>query len=459
MRNCNKLMAVLTAVLMLGGCANNGGSSVTETDPTSETVSKVNSTAETTAEISAPEQGGASQEAASGEPAAVSSGVEGEAAQNPGAGVDLVSGEYSENSLIFDLNGKYCDVSELPFSVRTYLPDFWGENLALSNACGGKLILGKRLRSDENGVPISEGQAFYTYDFKTGTLTEIFNTRNAPMPAEYPGAEYSVVQNINDTYTVYTVISEYREIIVAENHTTGKTVFTLANDNEKYWINSNSALIVGDYLYFDGTYYIPEFKKTIPVIFSVDLANGEIDILCSGMSEPRYGVANVCFKIESPNPDVEFYTNLRGEVFDGRYDKLRGVAAIFADTYFPIDCETLYDEYLGSREKICWIDKFEESHEIGTTGFNYELDIYFNSYNAAHITRDGIYLLELARYELENPSTINSTFRYLIGRYDEETGENTAALIESDGNDYVFVENTAIYIVDPDTLETMVLSM
>ena len=452
MRNCKKLIAVLTAALMLCGCANNTPSSQPETDSTAETVSEVNPTAEASAEISAPEQGGASQEAAPSGSAAVSSGVEWEAAQNPGAGVDLVSGEYSENSLIFDLNGKYCDASELPFSVRTYLPDFWGEKLALSNACGGKLILGKRLRYDENGVPISEGQAFYTYDLETGTLTEIFNTRNAPMPAEYPGAEYSVVQNISDTYTVYTVISEYREIIVAENHTTGKTVFTLANANEKYWINSNSALIVGDYLYFDGTYYIPEFKKTIPVIFSVDLANGDMDILCSGMSEPRYGVANVCFRIESPNPDAEFYTNLRGEVFDGRYDKLRGVSTIFADTYFPIEYETMFDEHLGSRDEIRWIDKFETYHEIGTTGFNYELAIHENS---AYITRDGIYLLELARYEPKE----KSTFRYLIGRCDEETGENTAALIESDGNDYVFVENTAIYIVDPDTLETMVLSM
>ncbi len=442
MRNCNKLMAVLTAVLMLGGCANNGGASVTETDPTSEAVSKVNPTAEASAEISAPEQAGASQETASGEPAAVSSGVEGEAAQNPGAGVDLVSGEFSENSLIFDLNGKYCDVSELPFSVQTFQPDIDPEELIFLKACGGKLLLMKGERLGEytdEYVPAGEIQwTIYSHDLRSGETSEVYTS------LVYPSY-------IDDTYVVF---SPSLESITAVDYTTGKTVFAQRNDPDKYtFYVTHNCLIVNDQLYFDGTYNIPEFKKTIPVIFSANLANGDMDILCSGMSEPRYGVANVCFKIETPNPDKEIYTNLRGEVFDGRYDKLRGVSTIFADTYFPIDCETLYDEYLGSREKICWIDKFEESHEIGTTGFNYELYFSYN-YNAGHITRDGIYLLELARYEPQN-----STFRYLIGRYDEETGENTAALIESDGNDYVFVENTAIYIVDPDTLETMVLSM
>ncbi len=440
MRNCNKLMAVLTAVLMLGGCANNGGASVTETDPTSEAVSKVNPTAEASAEISAPEQAGASQETASGEPAAVSSGVEGEAAQNPGAGVDLVSGEYSENSLIFDLNGKYCDVSELPFSVQTFQPDIDPEELIFLKACGGKLLLmkGKRLGEYDEYEPGGEIQwTIYSHDLRSGETSEVYTS------LVYPSY-------IDDTYVVF---SPSLESITAVDYTTGKTVFARQNDPDKYtFYVTHNCLIVNDQLYFDGTYNIPEFKKTIPVIFSANLANGDMDILCSGMSEPRYGVANVCFRIESPNADAEFYTNLRGEVFDGRYDKLRGVSTIFADTYFPIEYETMFDEHLGSRDEIRWIDKFETYHEIGTTGFNYELAIHENS---AYITRDGIYLLVLARYEPKE----KSTFRYLIGRYDEETGENTAALIESDGNDYVFVENTAIYIVDHDTLETMVLSM
>ncbi len=441
MRNCNKLMAVLTAVLMLGGCANNGGASVTETDPTSEAVSKVNPTAEASAEISAPEQAGASQEAAPSSPVDPgNSGGEVEAAQNPGAGVDLVSGEYSDNSLIFDLNGKYCDVSELPFSVQTFQPDIDPEELIFLKACGGKLLLmkGKRLGEYDEYEPGGEIQwTIYSHDLRSGETSEVYTS------LVYPSY-------IDDTYVVF---SPSLESITAVDYTTGKTVFARQNDPDKYtFYVTHNCLIVNDQLYFDGTYNIPEFKKTIPVIFSANLANGDMDILCSGMSEPRYGVANVCFRIESPNADAEFYTNLRGEVFDGRYDKLRGVSTIFADTYFPIEYETMFDEHLGSRDEIRWIDKFETYHEIGTTGFNYELAIHENS---AYITRDGIYLLVLARYEPKE----KSTFRYLIGRYDEETGENTAALIESDGNDYVFVENTAIYIVDHDTLETMVLSM
>lgn len=444
MRSCKKLMAVLTAALLLCGCANNGGSSVTETDPTAETAAAVNSTVEASAEISAPEQGGASQAAAPVAPGA--SGGEGEAAQNPGAGVDLVSKEFSENSLIFDLNGKYCDVSELPFSVRTFQPDIDPEELIFLKACGGKLLMMKGERIGEyNGEFFPEGDirwTIYSHDLKSGETSEVYTT------LDYPSY-------IDDTYVVF---SPGWDSITAVNYTTGKTVFAQRNDPDKYtfYVTPN-CIIVNDQLYFDGTYNIPEFKKTIPVIFRAYLSSGNMDILCSGMYEPRYGVANVCFKMESPNSDEDIYTNFRGEIFSERNDKLRGVSTIFTDTYFPIEYDNLYDEHLGSRNKICWIDKFEESQEIGTTGFNYELDVSYNS-NPAHITRDGIYLMELARYEQEN-FTVNSTFRYLIGRYDEETGENTAALIESDGNDYVFVENTAIYIVDPDTLETTVLSM
>lgn len=447
MRSCKKLMAVLTAALLLCGCTNNGGSSVTETDPTAETAAAVDPTAEASAELSAPEQGGAFQETASSSPVDPgNSGGDVEAAQNPGAGVDLVSGEFSENSLIFDLNGKYCDVSDLPFSVQTFQPDIDPEEIIFLRACGGKLLMmkGERLGeyTDEYYAGGEIQWTIYSHDLSSRETSEVYTS------LVYPSY-------IDDTYVVF---SPSLESITAVNYTTGKTVFAQRNDPDKYtfYVTPN-CIIVNDQLYFDGTYNITEFKKTIPVVFRANLANGDMDILCSGMSEPRYGVANVCFKMELPNADVDVYTNFRGEIFSERNDKLRGVSTIFTDTYFPIEYDILYDEHLGSRDKICWIDKYEESHEIGTTGFKYELDVSYNS-NPAHIIRDGIYLLELVRYDQEN-FTVNSTFRHLIGRYDEETGVNTAALIENDGNDYVFVENTAIYIVDPDTLETMVLSM
>lgn len=448
MPKIRKYIAALTAALLLCGCTNNDTSSAPESVSSSEATS---ATSENSPEIttSAPEQNTTPE----GGAAPADPGVTDTSSVNSG-GVDLVSGNYSDNNNIFDLNGKYCDISELPFSVETFQPELVPENSVCINVCNGKLILIHHQPTEDISPVNPSTWELYTYDLKSKELTEIYSSNEWKMTApNSTNMQYYSGNNAllyaDDTYVFIISPDEYgAERYTVINHTTGKIVLdlpkTTENGNTTYFANY-SMTIVYDYLYFDGYYYIAEYDKVIPVIFKANLQNGEIELFRTGACYPFYGVANVCFKIVLDSNQYyidDNYANLRGDIFQTS-DTGNNTQTSIADTYYPIVSQSLSDDILGSREKLSWIDKNNISHEIGTTGFNYYVV-------DKHITKDGIFLFTLCRNENQP--------RLLIGCYDEKSGINYAALVETNRDERVFMENTAIYLVKDNTLETTVLS-
>lgn len=448
MPKIRRYIAALTAALLLCGCTNNDTSSAPESVSSSEATS---ATSENSPEIttSAPEQNTTPE----GGSAPADPGVTDSSSANSG-GVDLVSGGYSENNNIFDLNGKYCDVSELPFSVETFQPELVSEDFRCINVCNGKLIL-IHYQPTEDILQVNQSSwELYTYDLKSGELTEICSSNEWKMTApNSTNMQYYSGNNAllyaDDTYVFIVSTDEYgAEEYTVINHTTGKTALKLPktseNGNTTYFANY-IVTIVYDYLYFDGTYYVSDYNMEIPVIFKANLQTGEIELFRTGACYPFYGVANVCFKIVLDYNQYyidDNYANIRGDIFQ-TYDPVNSTYTSIVDTYYPIVSQSLSDDILGSREKLSWIDKNNISHEIGTTGFNYYVV-------DKHITRDGIFLFNLYRD--------NNQSRQLIGCYDENSGINCAALVENNSNERIFMENTAIYLVNNNTLETTVLS-
>lgn len=453
MPKIRKYIAALTAALLLCGCTNNDTSSAPESVSSSEATS---ATSENSPEIttSAPEQNTTPE----GGAAPADPGVMDTSSVNSG-GVDLVSGNYSDNNNIFDLNGKYCDISELPFSVETFQPELVPENSVCINVCNGKLILIHykpiHYKPTEDIWQVDQSTwELYTYDLKSKELTEIYSSNEWKMTApNSTNMQYYSGNNAllyaDDTYVFIISTDEYgAERYTVINHTTGKIVLDLPktseNGNSTYFANY-FVTIVYDYLYFDGYYNIAEYDKAIPVIFKANLQNGEIELFRTGACYPFYGVANVCFKLVLDSNQYyidDNYANLRGDIFQTS-DTGNNTQTSIADTYYPIVSQSLSDDILGSREKLSWIDKNNISHEIGTTGFNYYVV-------DKHITKDGIFLFTLCRNENQP--------RLLIGCYDEKSGINYAALVETNRDERVFMENTAIYLVKDNTLETTVLS-
>ena len=356
-------------------------------------------------------------------------------AANPG-GVDLVSETYSENSLIFDLNGTYCDVSELPFSVETFKPELPVQRGYLCNVRGGKLII---QGWNENDLPDQRDWSIFTYDLRTEELTEVFNTKaalpdvlgSAPI---YADEEYVVVQVYPDHDTTYRVYK----------YGNNDPVFTLPeSDENNHYFTGGSMYIVYDQLFFDGNCRLAGFDKTVPVIYRAFLTHKELGVYAANVEYPRYGVGNVCFNMDFHDLTgiVDTYlSDLRGDIFKEYDDQTR---SLLENTYYPIQIRDIEDDILGFRYAVSWLDKSSDPHQIGTTGFGY------SSFNG-HITIDGIFMLPLYH-------DIGTSKKLLVGMYDKSTDTNRAALIPCESGS-VFAENTALYYVDRETLETIMLS-
>ncbi len=453
MRSFRKHLAALAAVLMLTGCSDNNSSTepgitsspevagitgetgetseITETDQTSKSTESTENTGNT----GIPEQSYSPAETA----------PEGENPQN--TGVSLVSGEYSDNTLIFSLKGRYCEFSELPISIQTYQPDLpEGQEFTLQNVCNGKMILRQEIPdadvqpADERFQPIR----LYAYDLKTGTLTQIFSSLE-PLP-ESEGAIIGSPFYVDDKYFAAFQDKGGEGFLTVFSHEERRAVLSLPLNSENCSLfYSGLVCIVDDYLYFDGEYTIQEFEKTVLAAFRANLLNGRVELISERIWAPHYGVGNVCFNVALYQ--MRGFTNLRGDYFPPG-DSSTGTQTVFTDTYYPIEIEPAANEILGERYHVRWSDKEHVYHEIGTTGFGYK-PFNFN----AHITRDGIFLIELLHEESGGENN-----RTLIGVCDPQTGENAAALIESAKPRWVFAENAAIYIVNGKTLETAVLT-
>ena len=122
-----KHIALLAAFAMLCGCTGNTGSTQTST---AEAVQTAQGSAEAPHSSEAPAAGETTADVSSqpGQPEQTEQPVQ----TGNSSGVSLISGGDSKYSDIFELNGTWCDVSELPFNVETYdvpLLGKWGGQL------------------------------------------------------------------------------------------------------------------------------------------------------------------------------------------------------------------------------------------------------------------------------------------------------------------------------------------
>ena len=414
-----KIFAAALAALLLCGCSN-------DTSSAPEVTSATESTLPTTEALSSAtvEQGQAPGgiPADTGTPAA------------PG-GVDLVSGDYSDNSLIFDLNGTYCDVSGLPFTVETFKPELSVEKGYLLDVRDGKLIF---QGWNENDLPDQNNWSIFTYDLRTEELTEVFNAMAAMPDAEGCSPIYA-----NDEYVVVCAYPDDRNTYRVFRYGRNDPVFTLPkSDENNVYISSGSMYIVYDQLYFDGECRLSGFDQSIPAIFRTYLSDGKTDVFALNAGYPRYGVGNVCFSIRTNDTIGKYLSDLRGDIYPS-WDEISRTSTILDDTYYPIRTRYIEDKILGGRTTVSWLDKSPTLHEIGTTGFGYGT-------SGAHITIDGIFMIPLYH---ENSSSVN---KLLVGMYDKYADANRAALIPCEDRS-VFAENTALYYVDRETLETTMI--
>ncbi|MGN1339853.1 MAG: hypothetical protein ACI4WS_06140 [Oscillospiraceae bacterium] len=426
-------IAALAALSLLCGCSNSTTSSAPEVTSAETSAITAEAPQETTSEQTAP--GGvpavtSANEATSADPAVMSS-------DNSG-GVDLVSEKYSENSLIFDLNGTYCDVSKLPFSVETFKPELTVQRGYLCNVRGGKLIF---QGWSENDLPDQNNWSIFTYDLRTEELTEVFNAK-----AALPDVTGSAPLYANEEYVVVGVYPDYVNTYRVFGYGNNDPVLTLPDsDEDSHYFTSGSMYIIYDQLFFDGECRFAGFDKSVPVIYRAYLTHDDFDVYAANVKNPRYGVCNVCFNLDFQDltgvVDSSYLSDLRGDIFLEYDDQTH---TILEGTYYPIQIRGIEDEILGFRYAVSWLDKRSDSYEIGTTGFGYSAD-------RGHITIDGIFMLPLYH---ENTGTIK---KLLVGMHDKYTDTNRAALIPCEYRS-VFTENTALYYVDRATLETVMLS-
>lgn len=216
-----KHIALLAAFAMLCGCTGNTGSTQTST---AEAVQTAQGSAEAPHSSEAPPAGETTADVSSqpGQP---------EQTEQPGqtgnsSGVSLISGGDSKYSDIFELNGTWCDVSELPFNVETY-------DVPLLGKWGGDNFLGcfdKKMYFTEgsqiHGEWWSENR-LWRFDPLTGTeeLLYDYGSDDSSLSALFANDTYVVYERFAFEFDEDGSVKDSTEWLTVVNHQTGKTVF------------------------------------------------------------------------------------------------------------------------------------------------------------------------------------------------------------------------------------------
>ena len=219
-----KHIALLAAFAMLCGCTGNTGSTQTST---AEAVQTAQGSAEAPHSSEAPPAGETTADVSSqpGQPEQT------EQTEQPGqtgnsSGVSLISGGDSKYSDIFELNGTWCDVSELPFNVETY-------DVPLLGKWGGDNFLGcfdKKMYFTEgsqiHGEWWSENR-LWRFDPLTGTeeLLYDYGSDDSWLSALFANDTYVVYERFAFEFDEDGSVKDSTEWLTVVNHQTGKTVF------------------------------------------------------------------------------------------------------------------------------------------------------------------------------------------------------------------------------------------
>lgn len=291
----------------------------------------------------------------------------------PDVSVDLSENHWTEFSNIFQLSkGSWCTVSELGADMTEYAPPIDLKRYELFDHCDDLLFF----RSVGSVV---------LWDTDSGEIHEIYTGSGTPIAAD-------------DTYLA---VRENHEIKVNKIDN-GHTVVTIPEQqgNTSFAYTNYACLKYGRF-YFDGAVRLLSWGTDLPAVFVCDLYSGAIKLYKTDAYAPEHGVGNVVMTISSAWKVVY---NLRNQYFtDVDYD---------SDFFIHLQ-ELEINELTLPRVQISFYDQDDFEHVLGTTGLGfYPLD--------AAMLENGLFVIQLQQYT-------NDKILYIIGKYDFDSGEVTAA--------------------------------
>lgn len=364
---------------------------------------------------------------------------------DPSAGVTLVSGGDSQYSGVFDLNGKWCDPSDLPIEISTYdVPLFGRENFIFFKCCGRKLYFIER--SDHYDMYWSANK-LWSYDPATGEEKLLFDGCEKIQNIFYANEQYIVMDRYDTEARDGT--SDYTMHLTVVDLLTGETVFDVPNsaDGNIRYIPRRGVQISYDMMYITADYIMPEFDETLNVGLTVDLTSGKTNLYGFDYNSVDYGVGNICFANGST------VTSIRGDSrpYFSDIDDITYIHNNMYNTYYIISVTDRSYDILGSRSTLCWTDRSNTVRKIGETAFSVNAVS-----NAFTMNRDNIFCATLWK---DLPSTTWSEdercelqdFKYwlLLGEYNTLTDSAQASLIELPPDEIpaIYAENDCIYLV------------
>ena len=426
-----KHLALLASFTLLCGCSGNAPESSQSRTSESELPQAQ------TAEIQSP-AGETAQEAPASQEAQPA-----ETAPADGSGVSLVSGGDSLHSDVFELNGTWCELTDLPFEIDSYSVPMLGKENHYFFGCFGKKLYFYEASGDNDVWNNTWSQdKLWCFDPQTGEEKLIYSNE------EYRRVSFSFV---NDQYLVL----DYQPTPQSDNHMkvlnlqTGETVLDIPEQSGNIRYDPGSGVqIVYDMMYITGEYTMPEFGKSINVGLMLELNTGTVSLYDLNLHSVYYGVGNVCFV-----GDDYTVTSIHGETVpkfgDSGEDDDSLVWYNLRDTYF-LTCEvTRSYDVLGSRNELFWRDRNNEDHRIGETAFSVQCPL-----DSFRMNRDRIFCATL--YKELTTTVYNGVFdeyqqqlkKWLVlGSYEGDSAQ--AALLELDEDIQVCADNDCIYLVYP----------
>lgn len=428
-----KHLALLASFTLLCGCSGNAPESSqrqnSESEPPQAQTAEIQSPAGETAQ-----EAPASQEA---QPA--------ETAPADGSGVSLVSGGDSLHSDVFELNGTWCELTDLPFEIDSYSVPMLGKENHYFFGCFGKKLYFYEASGDNDVWNNTWSQdKLWCFDPQTGEEKLIYSNE------EYRRVSFSFV---NDQY----LVMEYQSTPLSDdclkvvNIQTGETVLDIPEQSGNILYYPGAGVqIVYDMMYITGKYTMPEFGKTMDVGLMLELNTGDVSLCGLDLHSVYYGVGNVCF-----GGDDDTITSITGDSRPhcGEYgeDDSSYIWYNMNGTYFiTYDVERDYG-VLGSRSELFWTDRNGSDHRIGQTAFSVQNQSAHFKMNRGHIfcaklskeLQTTVYNPTYDEYEPEFKNWI------VLGSYEGDSAQ--AALLELDEEPQIYADNDCLYFIYPES--------
>lgn len=294
----------------------------------------------------------------------------------PDVSIDLSGNRWSEYNNIFEMSkGSWSTISELGTSMTEYVPPIDITRYEFFDYCGS-LMFFRRIGS------------VVRWDTNSSEIQEIYTGSGTPMAAD---DTYLAVREDGEI-KIYKIDNGY--VVQSIPETTGSTSF-------RY---TNSACLKYGRFYFDGAIRLTSWGADLPAVFVCDLYSGGIKLYKTDAYAPEHGVGNVVMTISSAEKVVY---NLRNQYY----------ADVDYDSDFFIHLQRLeVNEFMMPRVKISFYDRDGFEHALGTTGLG------FYPLNTAML-ENGLFVIQIQQ-------EANNKILYIIGKYDFDSGEVTAAIYD-----------------------------